>query len=146
MEEARWLKCRQYTTAYYALLLYAAIIALFQIKTVIKPVWVYGMLKYLAMGFVVVIAVISHIYQNDHYYSILHYRRGFDTYYEPIPEEEKRRWTYKITSFVLNRISKKENNIFNQQNLRTKWFYTTTFKLLTWLGAIAAEIAIYFDT
>lgn len=120
--EIRFMKGQQFSTTYYTLLLFAALIALFQVDVVLPPVWFEG-LRWGSLGLVVVLAFVAVVYQVDHFRSLQQYRGGLP-YMESLSREARER------------------------ELRKKCWqairYTGPFILITILGAFAAGVVIYF--
>ncbi len=105
-EEMRFYKGQQYRIVYYALLLDAAIIALFQIETVISPNWVYIVIKVVSCTFMLFLGLFSHGYQNDTSVAIKQFRKHFEQtkfYNKKLDTFEEHLWPKKILFWKRNK-------------------------------------------
>lgn len=154
--EIRFVKEQQYKTAYYSLLLFAAIIGVFQIHVLIKPQYVYQALKSITMIFVVFLSYISSHIQFDHSKALTEYQKGLKDSNNKVKRYSNIRLKlYKIRIQLerlqqeekkteIEKFKKKMETNLEMGKRRNRW-YLTFFVAVTILGAAAAEIVLWFD-
>lgn len=117
-DEIRFVKEQQYRTIYYSLLLFAAVIGIFQIRVSIEPYWLYIVLKLAAILIIGFFAWLSLSIQWDHFKALNRYR------------EELKDWNAEVA----------------ERTKKQGYKYQIGFWVLTVFGAISTGIVIYFDS
>ncbi len=148
MAEARFIKAQQFRTVNYALLLEAAIVALFQIQIPLG-FW-HNIVKVVVALLLFAIGFISDVYQRDHYRGLLHYRNHYESYRRRLKESESKQCFNRI---LIHRAMKKVGyrrareivGYHYVQDKRTWYLYTWILRAIVWLGTVAAGIAVAFD-
>lgn len=156
--EIRFVKEQQYRTVYYTLLLFAAIVGVFQIPVVIKPYQLFNVLRWGAIIVVVLIAFVSISFQIHHSIALYEYRKGLRNTRNRVRKHSRTtirlyqqcvKWMFWLDSDVKHKISrefKHQNETVQQQQTRRSRIYVCSLIALTIFGAVAAGIALYFDS
>ena len=155
--EIRFVKEQQYRTVYYSLLLFAAIIGVFQIPVSIKPYWIYLLLKVIAFTTGIYIMIISLCCQRDHSKALMEYREGLKDSMDEVcrySERKSRRCEKRINrkknishEQKQREIEKVKNKTETNLEMKKRWNrrYVRGLMAVTILGAAATGVVLWFD-
>ncbi len=161
--EIQFIKQQQWRIIYYNLLLFSAIIILYQ-QNIILPNRLYCILKYITILIIAAVTFLSHLLQNRFIQSLNDYRLRLDIIEKEILDPD-------LTKKIEESFAKKRNRqikgnsmlppirrcftnwttqlpkpfITAKDKAKDSFLFNITFLLFSYVGAIAAVIVLIFD-